>query len=91
MFERLITVSAEKRCARSTASLSVEKPGFHPAAIMIRPANTETAVGSVTRSSMQWRLKMRRSSSPLTRVAAMPTQSWSSLEASGEVSRSAAW
>ena len=35
----------EKRWARTTASLSVEKPGFQPAATRTRPANTETAVG----------------------------------------------
>ena len=53
-------------------------------ATMIRPANTETAVGSVTSSSPHQRWKSRRTSSPLTRVAAIPTQSRSSRVGSGD-------
>ncbi len=78
MLERLTTRGAPKRSASQTASKSVEKPGFQPAATRTEPAKAKSAEGSVTTGSAQRSPKTVFTNWAFRRVAAMPIQSSSS-------------
>jgi len=53
VLDRFTSVFASNRSAKSTASVSVENPGFHPVAINNLPVKDIEADGSVTNSSIQ--------------------------------------